>query len=171
MWNSIEGHPPPITQKHFCTLHVALDQELVGFRMVDALFNFTTMLFNTNPPKLWPINTIGWRHSYLHKTYSFAMLIFQGIFNWLLHFMLLTSIFVWFLLLLCQVFLVRHATVTVVLDGSSLGFIYNVGWEVCQSQCKVQVGTLVAVGILSHSPHADSSSINKVTKFLVKGFY
>jgi len=33
--------------------------------MVDALFNFTTMLFNTNPPKLWPINTIGWCHSYL----------------------------------------------------------------------------------------------------------
>jgi hypothetical protein len=34
---------------------------------------------------------------------------------------------------------VGDATVTVVLDGSCLGFVYYVGWEVCQSQCEVQV--------------------------------
>jgi hypothetical protein len=45
--------------------------------MVDFLFNFTTKLFDTNPPKLWPINTIGWCHLYLHKTYSFAKLNFE----------------------------------------------------------------------------------------------
>jgi hypothetical protein len=44
--------------------------------------------------------------------------------------MLTVIIGVWFLLLLCQVFLVGHATVTAVLDGSSLGFIYYAGWEV-----------------------------------------
>jgi len=61
--------------------------------MVDALFNFTTKLFNTNPPKLWPINTIRWCHSYLQKAYSFAMLIIQGKFNWLLHVISVESIF------------------------------------------------------------------------------
>jgi hypothetical protein len=30
---------------------------------------------------------------------------------------------------------------------------------------------VVAVSVLSHGPHPDSSSINKVTNFLVKGFY
>jgi hypothetical protein len=45
--------------------------------MVDFLFNFTTKLFDTNPPKLRPINTIGWCHLYLHKTYSFAKLNFE----------------------------------------------------------------------------------------------
>jgi hypothetical protein len=77
---------------------------------------------------------------------------------------LLSSLVVWFLLLLCQVFLVGHATVTAVLDGSSLGFIYYAGWEVCQSQCDVQVS---AFSVLSHGPDPDSSSINKVAKFLV----
>jgi len=61
--------------------------------MVDALFNFTTKLFNTNPPKLCPIITIGWCHSYLHKTYSFALLIFQGVFYWLPPSTLVKSIF------------------------------------------------------------------------------
>jgi hypothetical protein len=84
---------------------------------------------------------------------------------------LLSSLVVWSLLLLCQVFLVGHATVTVVLDGSSLGFIYYAGWEVCRSQCDVQVSAFVAFSVLSHGPDLDSSSINKVTKFLVKGFY
>jgi hypothetical protein len=61
--------------------------------MVDFLFNFTTKLFDTNPPKLWPINTIGWCHLYLHKTYSFVILSFEEISNWLLHFILVKSIF------------------------------------------------------------------------------
>jgi len=84
---------------------------------------------------------------------------------------LLSSLVVWFLLLLCQVFLVGHATVTAVLDGSWLGFIYYVGCEVCQSWCEVQVSAFVAVSVLSHGPNPGSSSINKVTNFLVKGFY
>jgi len=84
---------------------------------------------------------------------------------------LLSSLVVWFLLLLCQVFLVGHATVTAVLDGSSLGFIYYVGWEVCHSQYEVQVSTFLAITVLSHGPNPDSSSINKVTKILVKAFY
>jgi hypothetical protein len=83
----------------------------------------------------------------------------------------MSSLVVWFLLLPCQVFLVGHGTVTAVLDGSLLGFIYYVGWEVCQTQWKVQVSTFVAVSVFSHRPHPDSSSINKVTKFLVKAFY
>ncbi len=41
----------------------------------------------------------------------------------------------------------------------------------CQSQCDVQVSAFVAFSVLSHGPDLDSSSINKVTKFLVKGFY
>ncbi len=84
---------------------------------------------------------------------------------------LLSSLVVWFLLLLCQVFLVGHATVTAVLDGSSLGFIYYAGWEVCQSQCEVQVSAFVSFSVLSHGPDLDNNSINKVTKFLVKEFY
>jgi hypothetical protein len=70
-----------------------------------------------------------------------------------------------------SVFLVGDATVTAVLDRSWLGFIYYVGCEVCQSQCEVQVSAFVAVSVLSHGPDPDSSSINKVTNFLVKGFY
>jgi hypothetical protein len=84
---------------------------------------------------------------------------------------LLSSLVVWFLLLLCQVFLVGHATVTAVLDGSSLGFIYYAGWEVCQSQCDVQVSAFVAFSVLSHGPDLDSNSSHKVSKFLVKGLY
>ncbi len=85
MWNSIEGHPPHITQKHFCTLQCSFGPGIGRISDGWCHLQFTTMLFNTKPPKLWPINTIGWCHSYLQKTYSFAMLIFQGIFNWLLH--------------------------------------------------------------------------------------
>jgi hypothetical protein len=66
---------------------------------------------------------------------------------------------------------VGHATVTAVLDGSSLGFIYYAGWEVCQSQCDVQVSAFVAFSVVSRGLDPDNSSINKVTKFLVKGFY
>jgi hypothetical protein len=72
-------------------VHASL--ELIRFLMVDFLFNFTTRLFDTNLPKLWPINTIGWCHLYLHKTYSFAILNFEEISNWLLHFILVKSIF------------------------------------------------------------------------------
>jgi hypothetical protein len=90
MCNSIEGHPLTLLKNPSAHLYVAFDQSLVWFCMV---FNFTTKLFNTNPPKLWPINTRGWCHSYLHRTYSFAVLIFQGILNWLLHFILVKSIF------------------------------------------------------------------------------
>ncbi len=72
-------------------VHASL--ELIGFLMVDFLFNFTTKLFDTNLPKLWPINTIGWCHLYLHKTYSFATLNFEEISNRLLHFILVKSIF------------------------------------------------------------------------------
>jgi hypothetical protein len=66
---------------------------------------------------------------------------------------------------------VGDVTVTAVPDGSRLGFIYNIGCEVCQSQCKVQVSAFVAVSVLSHGPNPDSNSINKVTNFLVKGFH
>jgi hypothetical protein len=72
-------------------VHASL--ELIRFLMVDILFNFTTKFFNTNPPKLWPINTIGRCHLYLHKTYSFAILNFEEISNWFLHFILVKSIF------------------------------------------------------------------------------
>jgi hypothetical protein len=43
--------------------------------MLDIFFAFTTKLFNTNPPKLWPISTIGQSHLHLHKTYALAMII------------------------------------------------------------------------------------------------
>jgi hypothetical protein len=43
--------------------------------MLDIFFAFTTKLFNTNPPKLWPISTIGQSHLNLHKTYALAMII------------------------------------------------------------------------------------------------
>jgi len=58
MWNSLESTPLTFLKNTLAHCTVSLDQELVGFPMVDALFNFTTKLFNTNPPKLWPINTI-----------------------------------------------------------------------------------------------------------------
>jgi hypothetical protein len=51
--------PLTFLKNTFAHCTVALDDESVGFWMVDALFNSTTKLFNTNPPKLWPINTIG----------------------------------------------------------------------------------------------------------------
>jgi hypothetical protein len=74
-------------------VHASL--ELIRFLMVDFLFNFTTKFFDTNLPKLWPINTIGRCHLYLHKTYSFAILNFEEIANWFLHFILVKSIFMW----------------------------------------------------------------------------
>jgi hypothetical protein len=52
-----------------------------------------TKFFDTNLSKLWPINTIGWCHLYLHKTYSFTILNFKEISNWFLHFILVKSIF------------------------------------------------------------------------------
>ncbi len=60
---------------------------------------------------------------------------------------------------------------TAILGQSSLGFVYYAGSEVCQSQCDIEVCTFVAFSLLSHGPNPDSSSINKETKFLVKGFY
>jgi len=51
--------PLTFLENAFAHCTVTLDQELLVFQIVDALFNFTTKLFNTKPPKLWPINTIG----------------------------------------------------------------------------------------------------------------
>jgi hypothetical protein len=86
---------PWFCKKHWTNnseqVHASL--ELIRFLMVDFLFNFTTKFFDTNLPKLWPINTIGQCHLYLHKTYSFAILNFEEIFNWFLHFILVKSIF------------------------------------------------------------------------------
>jgi hypothetical protein len=70
---------------------------------------------------------------------------------------------VWFLLLLlCQVFLEGHGTVTVLLDRS---------WLLCRMGGLLITVKVCAFIILPHGPRPDSSSINKVTNCLVKEFY
>jgi hypothetical protein len=57
MWNIIQKATPLTLLKNaFPRWTAAFDQASVPLSMV---FNFTTKLFNTNPPKPWPINTIG----------------------------------------------------------------------------------------------------------------
>jgi hypothetical protein len=55
--------------------------------------NVKTKFFDTNPSNLWPIDTIGRCHLYLHKTYSFTILNFEEISNWFLHFILIKYVF------------------------------------------------------------------------------